>query len=235
MKRWITSALALTAFAAAGPAIAADLPAPAPPPPRAPATYVPAAPAFTWTGFYIGVNGGYGFGSSTWNAPASTGAFNTDGFLVGGTIGANWQLNALVLGVEGDFDYSTINGSSGVVCNAPTAASCETATNWLATVRGRVGYAFDHILVYGTGGGAFANLQTGLNPPQTFGERTAFGWTAGAGVEVAFTQNWTAKLEYLYVDLENQTCALTVNCGLAAGSTVTFTESLVRAGLNYKF
>src|SRR6478752_2007136 len=95
-----------------GPVIAADLP-PAPPPPRAPAAYVPAPPVYSWSGIYIGINGGYGFGQVNWLNPntATSGNFNANGGFIGGTLGANFQASALVFGVEGDVDWSRINGS----------------------------------------------------------------------------------------------------------------------------
>src|ERR1700719_3008483 len=102
MKRiLIAGALALVS---AVPAFAADLPPAAPPPPRAPAMYVPAAPAFTWTGFYIGLNTGYAFGQSNWTSPmGSTGYFNVNGALAGVTIGGNYQIGQLVVGIETDY------------------------------------------------------------------------------------------------------------------------------------
>ena len=114
MKRiLIAAALAL---AAGGQALAADLPQPAPPPPRAPATYVPVpAPVFTWTGIYLGINGGYAFGNSNWTDPTAlppTGNFSTNGFLVGGTLGGNYQWGQFVLGIEGDGDWQNLNGTT---------------------------------------------------------------------------------------------------------------------------
>ncbi|MGA3310345.1 MAG: outer membrane protein [Xanthobacteraceae bacterium] len=237
MKRiLIAGALAL---AAGGQALAADLPQPAPPPPpRAPATYVPTtAPVYNWGGVYFGINGGYGFGKSNWTptGAASIGAFNTSGFLVGGTLGANYQMGAFVLGVEGDIDWANLDGkSSTAYCSTILlgATSCETKSNWLGTARARVGYAFDRILLYGTGGGAFGNLQAGMTGGN-FSSATEYGWTAGAGIEAAFAQNWTAKIEYLYVDFGNATC--NGACGIGIPTTVSLTESLVRAGINYKF
>ncbi len=230
------------ALAAGGQAFAADLPQPAPPPPRAPATYVPTtAPVYNWGGVYLGINGGYGFGNSTWTDAAgdSTGSFSTDGFLLGGTLGANFQWGPVVFGIEGDGDWNDVNGNSAVGCGslgAPAGISCETKSDWLATARGRIGYAFDRILLYGTGGGAFGNIQAGPNSG-TFNSSTEIGWTAGAGIEVAFAQNWTAKVEYLFVDLGNgATCTTACTIGGATPNiNVKFDESLVRAGLNYKF
>jgi len=230
MKRlWIAGALAL---AAGGQALAADLPPPVMP--VAPATYLPVAPPFSWTGIYIGINGGYGFGQSNWTAPpptGSTGNFSTGGGLVGGTIGANYQWSQFVLGIEADGDWQNVNGSVG--CGTPGGfpTSCQTQSDWLATVRGRAGYAWDRVLFYGTGGAAFANVQAGSANTGSFDTGTQIGWTAGAGIEYAFMPNLTGKVEYLYVDLGNLSC--NVNC--AAGTSVTFTENIVRAGINYKF
>ncbi len=230
MKRVLLIAGAL-ALLGSSQALAADLPQ-AQPPVKAPAAYVP-APVFSWTGFYLGINGGYGFGQSSWNNinDGSTGNFNTSGFLVGGTVGANYQIGSFVIGVEGDGDWNDFNGSTGF-CNIP---NCTTQSDWLATVRGRAGYAWDRVLFYGTGGGAFGNIQAAA-AGLPFATGTQTGWTAGAGVEFAFAPNWTAKVEYLYVNLGNFTCPAT-SCGGTGGvpDTVTLTENIVRAGVNYKF
>jgi outer membrane immunogenic protein len=105
----------------------------------------------------------------------------------------------------------------------------------LGTARARVGYAVDRTLIYVTGGAAFAPVQTGLNPPSTFDTATKLGWAAGAGVEFAFFGNWSAKAEYLFVDLAASSCSTVANCGSATGSSVAFTENLVRGGFNYRF
>src|SRR5262249_14732878 len=99
----------------------------------------------------------------------------------------------------------------------------------------RIGYAFDSILIYGTGGAAVGNVQTGLIPPSTFDSKTETGWTVGAGLEIAFAPNWTVKVEYLFVDLPDATCTTVGNCGGAAGSIVKFNEKLLTGGLNFKF
>ena len=238
MKRiLIAGALAL---AAGGQALAADLP-PGPPPPRAPATYVPVpVPIFSWTGVYIGVNGGYAFGDSNWSDPilGSTGNFSTDGFLVGGTLGGNYQWGQFVLGIEGDGDWTNLNGTTFVTGGSGCGPGCETKSDWLATVRGRAGYAFDRVLVYGTGGAAFGNVQASYGA-LPFSSSTQTGWTAGGGVEFAFMPNLTAKIEYLYVGLGNQSCAQ-ANCAggtflAPVNTTVSLTENVVRAGINYKF
>ena len=153
------------ALAVAGQAMAADLPPPAPmPPPRAPAAYVPAPlPVYTWGGIYIGANGGYGFGSSSFGTPLGSGSFDPTGFVAGGTLGFNYQFGSFVLGIEGDGDWANISAStSGGGCGA--VGNCQTSLGWLATVRGRAGYAFDRVLVYGTAGGAGGGItaKTGL-------------------------------------------------------------------------
>jgi outer membrane immunogenic protein len=219
------------AFVAGGQALAADLPPPVAP--RAPATYVPTTvPVYNWSGIYIGANGGYGFGTSNWSDPTfgSTGNFNTNGWLAGGTVGGNVQWGAAVLGIEGDWDWSNLNGTSTANVNC-AFAGCETKADWLATVRGRAGWAIDRVLLYGTGGAAFAPVQTGFNGGP-FQSTTQVGWTAGAGLEFAFAPNWTAKAEYLYVDLGNTACG--TDC-FGPSTSVKNTENIVRAGINFKF
>jgi outer membrane immunogenic protein len=233
MKRMLfAGALAL---AAATPAMAADLPEPAPPP-QAPAAYTAPAPVYNWSGVYIGINGGYGFGNSDWNAAtgfgADTGNFNVNGALVGGTLGVNFQTGQFVFGVEGDGDWTNIQGSTS--SGGCVGATCQTSNDWLGTLRGRVGYAFDRVLLYGTAGGAVGDVKGTFTALST--DSTEFGWTAGAGIEYAITDNITAKAEYLYVDLSNGSlsCPATT-CTPAVTVPVTFDASLIRAGLNFKF
>jgi outer membrane immunogenic protein len=216
-------------------ALAADLPAPSYPAPQP-------AVAYNWTGIYIGINGGYGAGNSNWSdgLVGTTGSFTTSGFLIGGTLGINYQIGQYVFGIEGDGDWTNLEGNSGSTCGAisavvPPPDGCQTQSGWLATVRGRVGYALDRILIYGTAGAAFGNVQSGLNPPSTFDNSAEAGWTVGAGIEFALSQNWTAKVEYLFVDLPNGSCTTAANCGGAAGSIVSFNENVARAGVNFRF
>lgn len=233
--------IALAAGLLGGQALAADLPAP--PLSRAPATYIPVVPVFSWTGFYIGGNGGYAFGNSTWTvtAPAlfagqTTGSFQTKGWLAGGTIGGNYQMGAFVLGAEADFDWSNLKGNA----SAATCPTCQTSESWISTGRGRAGVAFDRLLVYATGGAAYGNIKASPAPGFT-DTSNKFGWTGGGGVEFAFTPNITAKAEYLYVKLQDGSCtAACAAASAAAGggptaATVTLSESLVRGGINFKF
>jgi outer membrane immunogenic protein len=248
MKRMLFAGALM--LAATAPTLAADLPPsmPPPPPPRAPAAYVPFVPAqYNWGGIYVGLNGGYGFGTSDWTFPASTclggvacstGSFDINGALAGGTLGANFQAGQFVFGIEGDGDWSNIKGSASstnTVC-----AGCQTSNTWLATLRGRAGVAWDRVLLYATGGGAGGSINTSVPaiPGFTAGSSstTEYGWAAGGGLEFGITENLTAKIEYLYVDLQNGSYSCTVaSCGAVASVPVSFQTSLVRAGLNLKF
>jgi outer membrane immunogenic protein len=232
MKR-IAFAVALAM--AASPALAADLPLPGPAP-AAPATYAPAVNSvYNWTGFYLGLNGGYAFGTSNWFDSGfgfGTGDFSTKGFLIGGTVGANFQFGAIVYGVEADADWSNLDGTVAASCTF--IASCETKSGWLATVRGRMGYAWDRLLVYTTAGAALGNVQAGFQGGSLVGA-TQVGWTAGVGVEGAFAPNWTARVEYLFVDFASTSCTTACDPTFGTTTTVSLNESIVRAGIDYKF
>ena len=223
MKKLLLASVGLLALGLAS-ASAADMARPAY---KAPA-YVP-PPLYNWTGFYVGINGGGAFGRSKFDNGFGTESFDVNGGLVGGTIGYNYQVGQWVFGLEGDVDWSDIRGSSSNgFCSGLT---CSTRNDWLATARGRLGYAFDRFLPYVTAGGAFGNIKTEVTgfPGQ---DTTKAGWTAGAGLEFAINGPWTAKVEYLYVDLGKDTCGAG-NCPLS--TTNDFTTNIVRAGVNYRF
>ena len=133
-----------------------------------------------------------------------------------------------MFGLEGDIDWASINGTTTAGC----PLGCKTSNSWLSTVRGRVGYGFDRIMPYLTGGLAFGDIvaRTPLSPGNS---STNVGWTVGAGLEVAIAGNWSAKAEYLYVDLGDNKCGL--NCGAGPVDNVSFTTHLLRGGLNYRF
>ena len=231
-------ALMLLSALGSGPVLAADFPLPAGELARLPVSYDANGPYTNWAGAYLGLNGGYGLGSSQWTLGLlGTDVFNTSGFLFGGTAGFNFPISAVLVGLEGDVDWSGLSGSAAnCAVNASGAvAACQTKSNLLGTARARVGYAFDRTLIYVTGGAAFAPVQTGLSPPSTFDTATKLGWAAGAGVEFAFFGNWSAKAEYLFVDLATASCSTAANCGSATGSSVAFTENVVRGGFNYRF
>ena len=184
-------------------------------------------PIYTWTGFYVGINGGGGWGSSQWDGLDT---FDVSGGLIGGTVGYNWQFGQVVVGAEGDIDWSGIKGTTTVLC----PGGCETRNKWLATVRGRLGYAFDRFLPYFTGGLAVGDINASLPlPVLPGGSISSAGWTVGAGLEVGVVSNVSLKAEYLYVDLGNFNCGL--NCGLAPGGNVSFTTNIFRGGANLRF
>jgi outer membrane immunogenic protein len=219
MKRLVLAGLgALAVVTMMGSANAADMPRRHAMPAKAPVYEAP----YNWTGFYVGINGGGGFGRSDYSAPVSSGSFNTSGGLVGGTLGYNYQMGQVVFGLEGDIDWSNIHGS------APCAGTtCETRNNWLGTARGRLGYAVDRFMPYVTGGAAFGDIKTsiaGVGDTRT----TKSGWTVGGGLEAAIAGPWTAKVEYLYVDLGDTGTAV-------PGANANFRSNIVRAGLNYRF
>jgi len=222
MKRLLLAGVGLMTLAASS-AVAADLPA-SMPTKAPPMMYQP----YNWSGWYLGINGGYGWGNSNWVSPpplVSTGNFDVDGGMVGGTLGVNWQSGAWVFGLEGDIDWSDIKGSA-----ACGALNCETSNNWFGTFRGRVGYAFDRFLPYFTGGLAVGNVEAGGLGLGTESDTRA-GWTVGAGVEWAVNGPWTAKVEYLYADLGKTGC--NIACG--GPTDVKFDANIVRAGINYRF
>jgi outer membrane immunogenic protein len=245
VKRIAAVAIVLSLMTATG-AMAADMPVPGSAP-NPPTNYYPANAPLNSGGLYLGVNGGYGFGSSTWNnAGVSTGSFTTSGALVGGTAGLNYAgYGGFLFGVEGDLDWSGLKGSSSTAACAGLGASagtaCQTKSGWLSTARARAGYAFDRFLVFATAGAAIADFRVGLNPPATFlSLGPQVGWTAGGGIEFAFTENWTAKVEYLYVGLGTISCPSGSICSLVnplglSSASVSLNENVVRAGLNYKF
>jgi outer membrane immunogenic protein len=181
------------------------------------------APVYNWTGLYIGVNGGGGWGDSHWTGQTSR--FSTSGGMIGGTAGYNWQFGQTVFGLEADIDWANIRGTG--FCTF----GCETKADWLGTVRGRLGYAWDRFMPYVTGGLAFGNIQA--NPAFGFAgdSTTNAGWTIGAGVEFALAQNWTAKVEYLHYDLGSFTCT---TCAPVA-TKVDFNADVVRGGVNFRF
>ena len=145
------------------------------------------------------------------------------------TLGANFQSDAFVFGVEGDIDYSAVNsGHSATFCTA--AALCQFGDSWLSTLRGRAGYAADRILFYATAGGAFGDIKLTANGVTN--TTTKAGWTAGAGIESAVADNWTVRIEYLYAALGSATC------GTACGGvpvSVKVNDNLIRAGVDFKF
>jgi outer membrane immunogenic protein len=215
---------------------AADLAVKAPPAP------IPVA-VYNWTGLYLGVNGGYGWGQQDPLNLISTrfdrASFNINGGMIGGTFGAQIQQGYVVLGLEGDIDWANIRGSGITIPTiagvpAPLTLNIASKISAISTVRARVGVAMNNWLFYGTGGAAFiketANGSSIAGVPcGTLGvllncsdSHWRPGLAAGLGAEWGFASNWTAKAEYLYV--------------AAAGSGISIDHvNLIRAGVNYRF
>lgn len=216
MKRLHALFLGCASLAALGMAAtsasAADLPRKAPP-----AYY---APAFSWTGFYAGINGGYGW---TTSFPSKA-----DGAVYGGQLGYNWQIGSFVVGLEGDFQGTSIKYSEtvapGVIGEAKIPA--------FATVRGRVGYAWNSLLLYATGGWAYTQSKASLSAGGLSISDSSWGsgYAIGGGVEYALWDRWSVKGEYLYLKSGDTTLTL-------AGFTqsIDYKYNVVRAGLNYRF
>jgi outer membrane immunogenic protein len=244
------AALALSlALLGAERALAAELPMPGPAP-IPPNSYYPVSPPLNWGGVYIGLNGGYGLGSSNWsNTLGSTGTFAANGGVVGGTLGINYAGfgDWVLLGLEGDFDWSGASGSAACSVLGPGVlgpnATCQTRIDWLTTFRLRAGYTWSHFLFYATAGGAAGDFRLSSSPSGASHNPTPpLGWTAGLGVEYLFTDAISAKLEYLYVNLGTVGCPSATLCSADSptganrtNGSVSFTENLIRAGVNYKF
>lgn len=235
MRTYRLAALALP-FLAVASAQAADLPnrgfAPAP----AATYYTP--PAFSWTGFYVGLNAGYGWGSlgnignNTFGKPS--------GFVVGGTLGYNYQINQFVIGVEGDLNWTNVDSTARTIAlvgapPAPATVSSTGSVNWMGTLRARAGFALDRALIFATAGYAGASLDLKFNDITNGvgGKESGWrnGWAVGGGIEYAFSRNISAKTEYLYTSFASQN-AFTGTPYVSRGE---LTVSLVRAGVNYRF
>jgi outer membrane immunogenic protein len=201
-------------------ASAADLPRKAVP--YAPAYYAP-----VWSGFYVGVNAGYGWA----NFDNNFGSDKMKGFVGGGQLGYNWQLGSFVLGVEGDMQYSAQKRTETAVIGGTTFTG-EEKVPWFGTARGRLGYAFDTVMIYGTGGAAWSNFKASVSALGLTAstDTTKMGWTAGGGVEWMFLPRWSVKAEYLYID--SGTTSLTVAGVTGSGK---LKDNVARLGVNYHF
>lgn len=268
-----------------GAAIAADLPSRAAPPVFVPP---PPVPVFTWTGFYIGVNGGYGFGGSSlgsytssnyyggggavdakkvttssdeslggigygygYDSTTSLGGSKLNGGFGGGQIGYNYQFNQIVVGVEADGEGSGIGASSSVSPYYDPYYSIVTRNRIgvFGSVRGRIGVAFDRFLVYATGGYAYADIHTsqGVSYDGAYYGTSAHtsglksGYAVGGGVEYAFSNNWTVKGEYQYLDFGSRSLTSQPyygdesDYGYSSYGHMRTHFNTVRVGLNYKF
>jgi outer membrane immunogenic protein len=254
MKKILLSSVALLGLVTA--ASAADLPMRQAPP----APFIAAVPIFTWTGFYVGAQAGYAWGDNN-NAfgfnngsvvtiggtPYLVGGLNNgdnnDGFVVGGHVGYNAQFGQFVVGVEGDLEWADLGGNDNSfaltnLAGQTVVINSGLGLDWQGSIRARIGYAFDRVLVYGTGGFAFAGLNDSNNfnivsPFFNAGDDTVSGWTLGAGVEYAFTNNLTTRIEYRYTSFDHSGTNVFDDAALNRGSDLDF--HTVRVGVSYKF
>ncbi|NNM73092.1 outer membrane protein [Enterovirga aerilata] len=241
--------LALAAAGLAGfttAASAADLPSRAAPAPAPEMLVIP----YAWSGFYLGVNAGYGFSDNRHRpvcapACAPTPALDTDGdgFVGGGQLGYNQQIGRFLGGIETDLQYSDIGRTVGGTAAGAVSYTAAQRLDYLGTLRARVGLVMDRVLVFATGGLAYGDVrsaQTIAFPGAAYAvasTRTEVGFAAGGGVEYGFTPNLTGKAEALYYDLGRRTLAgpATPPAGLVRGARFESAGVVARAGLNYKF
>jgi outer membrane immunogenic protein len=240
MKKSLLAGVSLGALALASGAQAADMAA-------RPVYKTPVAtPVWSWTGFYVGANVGFASSRTRISNPdnsyfsLSNASFNSNqsGVIGGLQAGYNWQFNNIVVGLEGDISAASLNRSTSAGTLGFTGDTFNGNMTALGTVRGRIGWAFDRLLIYGTGGVAFANLKDQyFSPvfPFTAGPSSSVtGWTAGGGAEFALSGNWTVKAEYLHVGFPSRSATVT-----AIGNTYLFafkdSLDIGRVGINYKF
>jgi outer membrane immunogenic protein len=207
--------------------------------------YIPAQ--FFWTGFYLGASAGYGFGTSTFIDPlpaalAASASPSLKGFLAGGVSGINYQISSVVLGVEGDFTGSWAKGSA----IDTVGDSLQTQVFWTASITGRVGVAFDRLLIYGKAGVGFdydRDIVAAAAGGVATGTTYHIGWTAGGGVEYAITEHWIGRIAYDYFTFPMRGVIFTgtaipspgilVNSG--AGGSVGVKLNEIKAIMAYKF
>ncbi len=251
MRKLIHTVAALSALVATSmTANAADVTArPYSPPPYVPPSYV--APVFTWTGFYLGGNIGGAWRndnlSDTLSGLNFSNGNNNGVFIGGGQLGFNWQVSNFVLGFEWDIDGAANNNNAGTVF-VPALGTIQVTSNnrWITTLAARFGVTNGPWLFYGKAGGGWVgnddftinNLTTGTSITAS-NNNTNSGWLVGAGIEWAFAPNWSAKVEYNYLGLDDRTFIVPAGVpGFLPGDT--FTQSnrniqMVKVGVNYLF
>ena len=225
--------LATAALALALPAHAADLAVKAPAPPPA---------AYSWAGFYAGVNFGAATTSEQANTPFGSSSTDPSGVIGGGQIGYNFQLApAWLLGIEGDIDGTSVKGNTNIVSSSPagigTALSIASNHNWYATLAGRAGYVAGPWLIYAKAGGAWMNADYQIQVNSGAGgaasiSSTRSGWTTGAGVEYQIMPKWTFKVEYDYLGFGTSNFNFTP---VGIGTTIKTDVNEIKIGANYHF
>jgi outer membrane immunogenic protein len=232
MRRFVFAGLGFIALSAAAPAHAADIRMPV----KAAPTYVQTF--YNWTGFYVGAHVGYAWADFTGVDPVVgvlTDSVSARGFIYGGQLGYNYQMGSWVFGIEGDFSFGDVKHSETFV----GLATAEVKLDRIITAAARIGYAFDRTLIYGKFGGAWTQEKynfTVLGIGVANGTVDRSGWMLGVGLEYAFLGNWSAKIEYNYLDMGRKDVTLTV-LGLipVTVANVDLTVQTVKAGINYRF
>jgi outer membrane immunogenic protein len=215
---------------ASGAALAADLPSEKGPPVYAPP---PPPPVFSWTGVYIGGQVGYGWGNtSSYDALGGYPSLRPDGVVGGAHIGYNYQVSQFVFGVEGDVNGSDEHDSFALSPTSGFSIRKDVDTS----IRGRIGYTFDRVLIYATGGGAYGNFHTTDYGPGVFSSYNHghIGYTVGGGIEYAIDNNWSVRAEYRYTDYGHITdSAVPADGGLDITRRVR--DNRAQLGFSYKF
>lgn len=219
MKRLVFVFVLLSVTAAK----AADLPS-GPPPSRP----IAVSPAFDWSGFYIGIMGGYGWSNSATVGGIAVTDANLNGGFVGGTVGYNFQMGQFVVGIETDAAWSDINHTENVL----GLVTFEDKIQSFGSVTARGGFAVDNILIYGKGGYAWLDNQISASALGITASESHFhnGWTIGGGVEYAFLGSWSVKGEYMFARYFNETYLAALGGVTLAADVNTF-----KAGINYRF
>jgi outer membrane immunogenic protein len=247
ISKFQTAAAVVALLGASVGAQAADLPARGRAAPLYKAVPAPVALAYNWTGFYAGVNVGYSFARVTEDLvfPGGTtrlGSEDIHGFSGGAQAGYNLQIGNFVYGIETDFQGGDQKNTSNATC---TVAACgfagpvslEDRIQWFGTTRGRVGYAVDRVMFYATGGLSYINLKSTASVAgvSVSDSGTSLGYALGGGVEAAVWGNWTVKAEYLYLDAGKTTASANVVGVGQVSDEVNLRNSVIRAGVNYRF
>jgi outer membrane immunogenic protein len=237
MKKLLLVTSSLIALGAAAPAVAADLAA-------RPYTKAPpmVAAAYDWSGFYAGINGGYGSSRNSWNlvGVGPEGSHDADGGTVGGQVGYRWQAGTFVFGLEAQGNWADFSGSNVSLVFPGSRNSTNIDAFGLFT--GQIGYAVNNVLLYVKGGAAVTSNEYRVNSVATgaltavTGDDTRWGGTIGAGLEYAFAPNWSMGVEYNHLFMQDRTYAFTSPAGVALGSDrIRQDVDLVTARLNYRF
>ena len=238
MKALVAGAVGLLTVSVAGAAVAADLPA------RVYTKAPPPVVVYNWSGCYLGGNGGGIWSRNNWSLPDMGGlpvsAHDVDSWLGGIQGGCNYQFSGnWVIGIQADYDWSDGTGS-GPHATGGGILTDQSHISGLGSVTGRVGYAWDRFLGYVKGGGAwerdsYLQFTTATGAPFATSSETRDGWTVGVGGEYAFTQNFTGFVEYDYYDFGTNTLTFTTILGTLPHISIRETQSVVKAGLNWKF